>query len=107
MLTHSANFKLKQLPESFRLLVQDLEVAFAEGNHKSAKLNEEFLANALEKDLNKGWIVILPDIKYKRIPGLILNPMGVVCRLGISPSGEFFEKKRITHDLWQSFISKY
>ena len=34
-----------------------------------------------------------------QIPGLILNPMGVASHMGISVSGEFTPKLRVTHDI--------
>ena len=43
--------------------------------------------------------MILPESTYKKIPELILSPMGVATHEGITDTGDFIPKKRITHDL--------
>ena len=96
-LDKGVNFALTPLDESSRH--QDLMQAYKRGNHKSAKLEETHLANAMEKEITKGWNIVLPDTKYNVIPNLILNPMGVASQCGISAFGEFIDKLRITHDL--------
>ena len=97
LLKDGAEFKLKSIPEEIR--IQDLKASFKRGNHKSALKNKEFLAKAMEKEIKKGWILPLPEDKYLDIPELILSPMGVADHLGITASGEFAPKKRVTHDL--------
>ena len=59
----------------------------------------EHLAKGLEKEIKKGWQLLIPFEKALEIPGLILSPMGVAESLGVSATGEFVPKKRITHDL--------
>ena len=96
-LERGCEFPLEDFSEDLRKL--DLEAAYKRGNHKSAEANEDFLANAIEKEISKGWMVIFPDNKYTDIPDLILNPMGVAEQLGVNAAGDFVNKKRITHDL--------
>ena len=47
----------------------------------------------------QGWSLILPEEKYREIPELVLNPMGVATHLDITSTGEFLPKNRVTHDL--------
>ena len=69
------------------------------GKHKSAEKYEEHLSFDFKKEVEKGWIVLLPDEETTNIPSLELAPMGVADQLGISATGEFVSKLRITHDL--------
>ena len=43
--------------------------------------------------------MVLPEHCYKEIPGLILNPMGSSTHLGVTDTGEFVPKNRLTNDL--------
>ena len=58
-----------------------------------------FLANAIEKETKKGWLIILPEEKFDKIPNLVLSPMGIAESMGITASGNFEEKLRVTHNL--------
>ena len=71
----------------------------ARGNHKSAQKNNEFLSNALEKEISHGWMLALPADCVNEILGLILKPMCVATHIEISETGNFVPKKRLTHDL--------
>ena len=77
----------------------DLSQVISQGNHKSASNHAKFLAEAIKIEINKGWILVLPLEKAIKTPDLVISPMGVVEQLGISPSGDFVPKRRITHDL--------
>ena len=79
--------------------MQDLRMAFNRGNHKSAAKNNIFLAKAIKKEIMTGWNLILPGECHEYIPGLVLNPMGVATQLGVTESGKFKPKNRVTHDL--------
>ena len=98
-----SDWELEEISEEVRR--KDLEAAIERGNHKSTVIHKEFLAEALEKEVKKGWMLILPLEKAKHIPNLIMSPMGVVEQLGINEAGEFVTKRRITHDL--SFPGKF
>ncbi len=43
--------------------------------------------------------MVLPEHCYKEIPGLILNLMGSSTHLGVTDTGEFVPKNRLTNDL--------
>ena len=77
----------------------DLNNSMIRGNHTSAKIHKEFLNTALKKEIKKGWELLIPKESAKHVPGLTLSPMGVAEQLGISASGEFIPKMRLTHDL--------
>ena len=96
-LVEGATFPVKTVDDITRL--QDMEAMEIRGNHKSTLKHEKYLADAFSKEIEKGWILLLPDKEAKNIPGLELAPMGVADQLGISATGEFVSKLRVTHDL--------
>jgi hypothetical protein len=96
-LSQGAVFPTKEIEENIRL--QDLEAMKKRGNHKSAMIHEDHLAKAFTKEIEKGWNLILPETEANSIPNLELAPMGVADQLGISATGQFVSKLRVTHDL--------
>ena len=96
-LKNGASFPISQLEDQIRQ--KDVDLAIKRGNHKSATLNKKFLADAFQKEIKKGWLLSIPFSKAKDIPGLELAPLGVANQLGVSASGSFVEKLRVTHDL--------
>ena len=97
VLTMGVDFDLDDIDDELRW--RDLAAAVARGNHKSAKLNNEFLSNALKKEIEQGWMLALPSDCIYEIPGLTLSPMGVATHIGITDTGDFLPKNRVTHDL--------
>ena len=57
------------------------------------------MSDALRKEIEKGWELILPLNTAEYIPCLVMSPMGVAEQLGVSESDTFVSKKRLTHDL--------
>ena len=96
-LSQGSNWEFKEIGENERKL--DLHEALLRGNHKSALKHEEFLSKALEKEIVKGWELIIPKERSTEIPELQISPMGVAEQLGVTSSGDFETKRRITHDL--------
>jgi hypothetical protein len=96
-LNQGAEFPIVELSESIR--TQDFEAALARGNHKSADKNLKFLATALKGEVEKGWALIINACDAKSFPKLELAPLGVAEQLGISATGTFVSKLRVTHDL--------
>ena len=96
-LKFGALFPVEDIDEETR--EKDLQAMKSRGNHKSAILHEEHLSTAFEKEVEKGWILLLPDKELDNIPDLELAPMGVANQLGISATGDFVSKLRVTHDL--------
>lgn len=104
-LHRAVHFPLEDLEEELRLA--DLKAAYKRGNHKSADKNAAFLAEAVLKEIHKGWGLPLPDDSYLEIPELIINPMGVQNHIGVMDDGTFDAKLRNTHDLsWLGEVSK-
>ena len=102
-LDNGSKFPVAEATEESRLL--DLHQAFDRGNHKSALKNEEFLAEAIEKETKKGWLICIPEDKFDKVPNLVISPMGVADQLGVTATGDFAMKRRVTHDL--SFPGQY
>ena len=103
LLDKGAQFPLESISESERL--NDLMGRIAKGNHKSASENADFLADALKKEIQRGWILPLPVEAAMEIPNMEMAPLGVATHLGINADGEFIPKMRVTHDL--SFPGEY
>lgn len=90
-LEEGACFPIEEVDKETRK--EDLKAMKDHGNHKSAIQHEEFLATAFEKEVKKGWILLLPDKDLESIPNLELAPMGVADQLGISATGYFVSKQ--------------
>lgn len=102
-LLQGAEFPLSSLSEADRQ--RDFDAARQRGNHKSADRNIDFLASALAQEVEKGWALIVREEDACQFPNLELAPLGVAEHLGISATGEFVSKRRVTHDL--SFPGAY
>ena len=96
-LRNGAEFPLETISDELRTM--DLDAALIRGNHKSADKNLPFLAAALQSEVEKGWALIINAEDAKQYPNLELAPLGVADHLGISATGEFVSKLRVTHDL--------
>ena len=96
-LENGCEYHLKDLPEDQR--VQDLQERVRRGNHKSAEKQEAFLSDAMRKEVEKGWALIIPEEKALEIPLIEIAPLGVAEHLGISETGDYVPKLRLTHDL--------
>ena len=96
-LQQGAEFPLTDLPEEVKQ--HDLAAALVRGNHKSADKNLPFLAKALQAEVEKGWALILREQDAKLVPRLLIAPLGVAEQVGVSATGEFVAKLRVTHDL--------
>ena len=102
-LSQGADFPLRELPDDIRQ--KDFAAALERGNHKSADKNIQFLAKAMQDEVEKGWALIIRAEDAEKYPHLELAPLGVAEHIGISASGEFVPKMRVTHDL--SFRGAY
>ncbi len=96
-LEKGCEYHLEDLPEDNR--VQDLHERVRRGNHKSASKHDSFLSDAMKKEVEKGWALIVPDSDALKIPLIEIAPLGVAEHLGISESGTYVPKLRLTHDL--------
>ena len=91
MITNGSHWPIEQLDEKSRLA--DLKISLCRVNHKSAKENGKFLSDALNKEIHKGWELVLPLHRATEIPGLVISPMGVAEQWCVSATGEFVPKK--------------
>ena len=103
LLDRGAQFPLETISESERQ--NDLMSRLDGGNHQSASRDSGFLADALKKDIAKGWLLPLPAVAASECPHMELAPLGVATHLGVNADGDFIPKKRVTHDL--SFPGEY
>ena len=78
-----------------------MEEAIAFENHKGAKRNPVLQRSLVEKDVTRGYGLVLPLKKVHKIPGLLLAPMNIMTQNTIDEHGRIIEKDRSTHD--QSF----
>ena len=53
----------------------------------------------MEREVQKGWGLVLPENAALKILDLELAPMGVAEHLGINDLGEYVPKKRVTNNL--------
>ena len=65
-LEKGCEYYLEDLPEEDR--VKDLQERVRRGNHKSAERHCEFLSDAMKKEVEKGWALIVPDDEALKIP---------------------------------------
>ena len=96
-LEKGCEYFLEDLPEEQR--IQDLQERVERGNHKSANKHDDFLSDAMTKEVEKGWALILPEEEAMDIPFIEIAPLGVAEHLGISEEGTYVPKLRLTHDL--------
>jgi len=95
-LLHGCHYPVEEQDEETR--IKDLDANIARGNHKSAGKKEKVLSDAMAKEVQKGWCLLLPADKIKEIPEAELEPLGVATRKGITETGEYIDKDRVTHD---------
>ena len=81
-LEKGSSWNLKGLNEKVR--IEDLKASISSGNHKYAKVHTSFISDALKKEIEKGWELLLPLDKATEIPDLVISLMGVVEQLGVS-----------------------
>ena len=96
-ITKGCEYYLEDLPEEQRL--QDLKERIERGSHKSAVKHDKFLSDAMKKEIEKGWALIIPEEEALKIPLIEIAPLGVAEHLGISEEGMYVPKFRLTHDL--------
>ena len=92
-------YPLTDISEEERM--NDLDEALTRGNHKSARDKPATLQHLIEADVSQGFALPLPVHCTRRIPGVILAPLGIAEQATIQPDGQIVPKDRLTHD--QSF----
>lgn len=69
------------------------------GNHKSAMRHEHFLGAEMEKEVMKGWEILINDKEAANIISLELSLIGIAECLRAIENGECVEKLRVAHNL--------
>jgi hypothetical protein len=80
---------------------KESEVAsmLARGNHKSAQQEQEKVGELLAKDVLHGFAIPLPAGFVSRIPGAMVQPLGLVQQWTVDEEGRRKIKYRLTQDL--------
>jgi hypothetical protein len=104
LLIHGATAPIRQLSEEQRLI--DLDDAIKYGNHKSAIKQKVHLLKELESEVTQGWQLPLALEAIRKLPEVIVAPLGMVLQSSIDENGTKIEKRRMTHDQSMAFSSK-
>lgn len=80
----------------------DLQSAVEKSNNSSTRGNEEFLASAISKEVNRGWQIPILVSTLKKLTGAGRIKIGVATRTFLDAAGKLFEKLRMTHDCSQA-----
>ena len=91
-------FLSRELTESERL--QEFDLQFERGNHKSASHENEAVAQGLlESDVKHGFALPIQAGRLRLVKGVHLQPGGMVEQFGLNADGSRKRKRRFTHDL--------
>jgi hypothetical protein len=104
LLVHGATAPIQELSEEQRLT--DLEDALNYGNHKSAIKQKVHLLKELESEVTQGWQLPLALDAIRKLPEVIVAPLGMVLQSSIDEHGNKIEKRRMTHDQSMAFTSQ-
>ena len=77
----------------------EVKAMLARGNHKSAKSEPEQVQRLIAKDVLHGFTIPIPTETVLRIPGAMVQPLGLVKQWTVGPEGERTIKYRLTQDL--------
>ena len=62
----------------------DIKERISRGNHNSESMHKDYLGEYMQKEVEKGWGLLVNKEEATNIPGLELSPMGVAKHLGIA-----------------------
>ena len=96
-LENGVSFPTRELTKEIHNL--DVMQAVKQGNHKSAENHADALEEAIKKEIEHEWMILLKAADALKIPNVEIAPLGVAEHLGINAEGEFVPKRRVTHDL--------
>ncbi len=78
---------------------KEVEAMLKRGNHKSAQEEQEQVAKLIAKDVLHGFTIPIPIGTVRSIPGVMVQPLGLVQQWTVAPGGERVIKFRLTQDL--------
>ena len=87
----------RQLTEEER--VSEMWAILERGNHKSAQENSAHVRKLLGTDVLRGFSLPLPVEVIPKLPGAMVQPLGMVTQSTIDEEGKRIPKLRLTHDL--------
>jgi hypothetical protein len=77
----------------------EVSAMLARGNHKSAQSEQPQVGKLLAKDVLHGFSIPIPISVVGRIPGAMVQPLGLVQQWTVNPEGKRVIKFRLTQDL--------
>jgi hypothetical protein len=102
MLSQGATYPLEPLSEAERLL--DLEEAIEFGNHKSAQRDRTTILESIRKEIIKGWQIRIPIWSLRKLNRVAAALLGLTDQMKLSATGDCIPSKRVTHNMFQSFV---
>ena len=75
----------------------DIEYALSFRNHKGANEKPDLLRSLVEKDVTRGYGVVIPLNKILRVPGLMLALMNIMKQNTIDEHGRICGNDRLIH----------
>ena len=67
----------------------DTKEIISRGKHKPSSTHEDYLGEAIKKEVDKCWEILINEEEDTKIPGIELSPMGVSEHLRITDTGEY------------------
>jgi hypothetical protein len=77
----------------------ELEAIILRGNHKSAEDEQEKVKELINKEVTHGFAIPIPLNLVPKIPGAMVQSLGLVAQWTINEKGERVAKYRLTQDL--------
>ena len=87
----------REISESERK--EEVKAMLIRGNHKSAQSEQAQVAILVAKDVLHGFTIPIPVDIVTRIPGAMVQPLGLVQQWTVDPDGKRVIKFRLTQDL--------
>lgn len=78
---------------------KEVSAMLIRGNHKSAQAEQEQVGKLLAKDVLHGFAIPLPISAVRKIPGAMVQPLGLAQQWTVGPDGTRLIKYRLTQDL--------
>jgi hypothetical protein len=77
----------------------EVKAMLTRGNHKSAQAEQEQVGKLIAKDVLHGFTIPIPVESVMSIPGVMVQPLGLVQQWTVGPDGSRMIKFRLTQDL--------
>ena len=84
--------------------LKEVNAQLKHGNHQSCLMNKKKLLNDLTRSVSLGYAILLPADKINNIPGIMIQPDGILQTFTLIPDGTQARKPRLTHNLLFSLM---